>query len=135
MNLKGTGDIFRLLLKLLYYFVIDRNHFKKLILHSGREFWYLLTIIFLSILIASLVGQLAVTKLEDPLDKPCPSYEEFKNLLLEDSELINPEIKIEFHCKPEDPDIPLPNNPVIAPIPKTPERKKHDIDILLDDIR
>lgn len=127
MNLKGTGDIFRLLIKLLYCFITDRAYFKKLILHSGREFWYLVMIVILSAMIASLIGQLYLTKLEVQEPRICPIIEnnESKPIIHKKESLCD---------KPEVPN-PEPRNSIVAPLPKTPERREHNLDLLLDDIR
>lgn len=129
MKLKSTGGIFLLIFRLLYYFIMDRTYFKKLILHSGRELWYLIIIIILSAMIASLIGQITLMKLKEPEPIKCPMYEDIVSPLKEELE----RYRITT-CPSDTPNPPKPKIPVPILPPKV-DRKEHDLESLLDKIR
>jgi hypothetical protein len=48
--------IFRLLIKLIYSFILDRSLLKKILTHSGKEIWYIVFIIILSAVSAKIIA-------------------------------------------------------------------------------
>ena len=62
--------IFKLLLKLIYSFILDRGLLKKILSHSGKESWYIVFIIILSAVSAKLIAEsITLSKVKKPENK------------------------------------------------------------------
>jgi hypothetical protein len=138
MQTKGTAEVLRLVLKILYSFLVDRANLKKLILHTNREMWYIIAIILLVVMIASLTSQIAILE-KAPTNYVKSCYAEVEgyvdNLQVEINRLKG-ELGQSISCPelPEPPTpSPIPNKPLFVP-PPPPERRVHDVKRLLDDI-